>query len=310
MDWQAVTLTYRAAAPLLLGEHKLGFIQRTRLFIPGWTLWGALTATLTRACFPQADGARYEAVGAWVAENLLTSYAYLLVKDEKGAEQPATPHFQDGQWHYGPLPAAQFEARFVTSLGQTAIAPESLTAETNTLHETEALSAYDLQDGTPARWQFTLYWRESEKASEREGESANQRESEALTGLTLDAVVAALGTLTVGADRSAGLGRLKLESTQAVPDVKGDAWPTPLDWDDTRTLRAHVRVADLPGAQVRGRAEVIPWRRWKNTPDADGKSWGPGQQQTVQCFYVPGCEVEQGWTPAIGPYGIWKFQQA
>ena len=186
MSWQAVTLTYRARSPLLLGRYPLGFIQRTRTFIPGWTLWGALTATLTRACFPQADGARYEAVGAWVEHNLLTSYAYLLV--EGGL---AAPHFRDGGWYYGPLQATQFEARFVTSLGQTAVAPGSLTAETNTLHETETLSPYDLATGEPARWRFTLYQRGSEEVS--------QSEDEMLAALTPAALLAALRTLVVGA---------------------------------------------------------------------------------------------------------------
>ncbi len=294
MSWQAVTLTYRARSPLLLGRYPLGFIQRTRTFIPGWTLWGALTATLTRACFPQADGARYEAVGAWVEHNLLTSYAYLLV--EGGL---AAPHFRDGGWYYGPLPATQFEARFVTSLGQTAVAPGSLTAETNTLHETETLSPYDLATGEPARWRFTLYQRGSEEVS--------QSEDEVLAALTPEALLAALRTLVVGADRSAGLGRLELETAGAWQAVAGNAWPVPLDRDGP-TLRAHVRVADLDGNQVRGRAEVIPWRWWKNTPDPDGRSWGPGQQQSVQCCYVPGCEVADDWQPVVGPWGFWQAQ--
>jgi len=296
MGWQAITLTYRARAPLLLGDHKLGFIQRTRYYIPGWTLWGALTATLTRACFPQADGARYEAVGAWVEQNLLTSYAYLLVGDELAA-----PRFQDGGWYYGPLPAAQFEARFVTSLGQTAIAPGSLTAETNTLHETEALSAYDLATGQPAQWRFTLY--------RRVGEPASQREGATLAALPPAELLAALRTLTVGADRSAGLGRLEQEPAGAWEDVAGDAWPVPLDWEPApgeRVLRAHVRVDTLPGDQVRGRVEAIPWRRWQNTPDADGLSWGPGQQQSVARCYIPGDEVTGDWQPVIGPYGRWQ----
>lgn len=294
MGWQAATLTYRARSPLLLGDHKLGFIQRTRYFIPGWTLWGALTATLARAVFAEADGAHYEAVGRWVAEQLLTSYAYLLVDGKSTA-----PQFKDGQWTYGPLPAAQFEARFVTSLGQTAIAPESFTAQTNTLHETEALSPHDLATSEPARWQFTLYRQVSE--------STKERVSEKLAALSLDDLSAALKMLTVGADRSMGLGWLEQEQVSTWQPVAGDTWPVPVDWDTgQKILRAHVRVEGLSGDQVRGRVEAIPWRWWKNTPDADGKSWGPGQQMSMQAFYVPGCKVMGAWQPVIGPYGIWQ----
>ncbi len=305
MGWQAVTLTYRATAPLLLGDHPLGFIQRTRRFIPGWTLWGALTATLTRACFPQADGARYEAVGAWVANNLLTSYAYLLVKDQHGTEQVAAPHFEDGRWWYGPLPAAQFEARFVTSLGQTAIAPESMTAQTNTLHETETLSAFDLATGAPARWQFILY----RQIGASPHQQINSQVVETLAGLSWAEVLAALQILTVGAERGYGLGRLEQESAVPPRPAGDNTWPVPLDWNDKdKVLRAHVSVGNLDGAHVCGRAEAIPWRWWKNTPDADGKSWGPGQQQSVQCFYVPGCVVkkEATWSPVVGQHGIWQ----
>lgn len=309
MGWRAVTLTYRATAPLLLGDFPLGFIQRTRRFIPGWTLWGALTALLTRTVFAQADSAHYAAVGAWVSENLLTSYAYLLV----GAE-PAAPHFQEGRWYYGPLPAAQFEARFVTSLGQTAIAPESLTAQTNTLHETEALSPCDLATGAPARWQFTLYRREGEPTDRRISAAADRqigaaedpRVTATLAALSWEEVLAALHMLTVGAERTYGLGRLALETAGTPRPAPGAAWPAPVDWDG-KTLRAHAGVAALDGAAVRGRAEAIPWRRWKNTTDPDGKSWGPGQQQEVHCYYVPGCEVAApGWAPALGPYGLWQ----
>ncbi len=308
MGWQAVTLTYRATAPLLLGDYPLGFIQRTRRFIPGWTLWGALTAALTRAAFRDADGARYEAVGEWVAHNLLTSYAYLLVKDQQGTAQVAAPHFAAARWFYGPLPAAQFEARFVTSVGQTAIAPASLTAQTNTLHETESLSPYDLENGGPAHWQFTLYRRAGEWNHGRKSASTNEREVAAtMAALALDDVVAILRTLSVGAERGYGMGRLeRVAQGGRCDDVPGDEYPVPLDWDG-KTLHAHVRVTDLDGAHVRGRAEAIPWRWWKNTPDSNGKSWGPGQQQSVQCFYVPGCVVEDAvWTPVIGPHGIWQ----
>lgn len=303
MGWQAVTLTYRAMGPLLLGDHPLGFIQRTRHFIPGWTLWGALTATLTRAAFPQADGARYEGVGDWVANNLLTSYAYLLVEG-----QPAFPHFAEGRWRYGPLPAAQFEARFVTSLGQTAIAPESLTAQTNTLHETEALSACDLEDGTPARWQFTMYWRVG-KPVMSDPDKVDPYIVETLAALSPDDLIAALQTLTVGAERGYGLGRLEQESAVPQRPAGDNTWPVPLDWSkEDKILRAHVRVGAPLDKAVRGRAEAIPWRWWKNTPDPDGRSWGPGQQQRVQCFYVPGCVVvkDAAWTPVIGPRGIWQ----
>ncbi len=291
MGWQTYTLTYRARSPVLLGDHPYGFIQRTRLYAPGWTLWGAITARLTRALLPRAAGPDYEAVGTFVAENLRTSYAFLLVD-----EQRAAPRYAAGRLHYGPLPAADFEARFLASLGQTAVAPATLSAHTGALHETEVLTSHDPVTGEAVRWQFALYaqqpWRDLPAS---------------LDGLTTGDVLFALSELSLGADRGYGLGRMTLEGAADGPHpVEGEeTGPCPLEWDPQgRTLAAHAPLDALPGDRVRGRAESIPWRWWQNDP---GGAWGPGQRSQVRLFYVPGSIVEaQGWQPVVGPYGIWE----
>ncbi len=293
-SWQAYGLTYKAQSPVLLGRHPLGFIQRTRYYAPGWTLWGAITAQLTRACLPKATGKDYEAVGRFVAENLPTSYAFILVDGK-----PTWPDFIDGRLHYGPLAAAEFEARFVTSWGQTAVAPGSLTAQTGTLHETEALTAHDLVSGERVRWRFTLYVRQPW-----------QGVGSTLKDLKLEDVLAALKSLTLGADRGYGLGRLEREGESELQPVKGREWPRPVEWDPAeRVLRAHVPLEDIPGEAVQGRAEPIPWRWWQNSPSKDG--WGPGQLRDLQLFYRPGSQVElETWEPVVGPRGIWSKKRS
>ena len=291
MCWEAYTLTYRAGSPVLLGDHPYGFIQRTRLYAPGWTLWGAITARLTRALLSSAAGQDYEAVGAFVADNLRSSYAFLLVDGGR-----AFPHYRGGRLHYGSLPAAIFEARFLASLGQTAVAPATVTAHSGALHETEVLTARDPITGQAVRWQFTLYVRQPWSDL-----------PPALTGLAPGDVLSALSELSLGADRGYGLGRLTLEEPVEGPNpVKwGKAGPHPLEWDaKERTLRAHVPLNDLPGEAVRGRAEPIPWRWWQNAQDGP---WGPGQKAQVHPFYAPGSIVEKvGWQPVVGRYGIWE----
>lgn len=292
MGWAAFSLTYRAITPLHLGCHPLGFIRRTRYYVPGWTLWGAITAQLTRFCYPKASGSTYEEVGQFVADNLPTSYAYILVNGKL-----ASPRFRKGRLFYGDLLMAEFEAQFVASLGQTAIAPESLTAFTRSLHETEVLTAYNLVSGEPVRWQFVIYMRRPWKAKVQR-----------LKGLTPDDVLQALERLVLGGDRRYGLGLLRREGEpKPLKKVEGGEWPTPFACNsaDRRILQAHVPVADLSGYKVRGRIEPIPWRWWENSPGRD--AWGPGQFRKVQVFYVPGSKVEEaGWTPVVGPRGIWR----
>jgi hypothetical protein len=298
MSWQGYELTYEARAPVLLGDHPLGFIQRTRTYAAGWTLWGAITARLTRARLARAEGADYQAVGRFVMENLPTSYAHLLVRDEQAgiADEPARPRYdRQGRLRYGPLSAAGFEARFLASLGQTAVAPATLTAEVGALHETEVLTAYDQKTREPARWRFTLY------AAKRWPELPAQ-----LRGLTIEDVLEALETLTLGADRSYGLGRLERVEAGAPLDAGDGERPRPLSWDDG-TLHAHVPLRDVPGDRVRGRAVAIPWRWWEND---SRKAWGPGQRPSVRIFYAPGSRVDRAdWTPAIGRRGVWRMRE-
>jgi hypothetical protein len=292
MSWQAYTLTYRARAPVLLGAHRLGFVQRTRAYAPGWTLWGAITAGLTRARLARATGDDYDAVGRFVMKNLPTSYAHLLVDDE-----PARPRYDEqGQLRYGPLSAAAFEARFIASLGQTAVAPATLTAESGSLHETEVLAAHDGRTGEPVRWRFTLFAPEGWRERPRQ-----------LQGLTLRDVLSGLESLTLGADRGYGLGRLELLDVRGPFDAGDAEQPRPLAWDGS-TLDAHVPVDDLSGERVRGEAVAIPWRWWQNEP-AEG--WGPGQSRQVCSFYAPGSRLDPpGPVPTIGPRGIWRMEGA
>ena len=291
MGWIAYTLTYRAVAPVLLGDHPLGFVQRTRTYAPGWTLWGAITARLTRALLTRASGADYKKVGQFVAENLLTSYGCILVDDE-----PTMPRHEDGQLHYGPLTAAQFEARFLASLGQTGVAPATLTAHTGTLHETEVLVEHDRETKEAVRWQFKLYVRQPWPDFRGESEQ-----------LTVQDVLEVLESLTIGADRGYGLGSLvhEKEKLEEHKEVEGQDWPHPLDWSpQNRLLQAHVPFDELPGEQVRGRVEAVPRRWWQNDPD---KAWGPGQKREVRRFYVPGSRVIGGeWIPEVRPMGIWQ----
>jgi len=319
MAWQAYHLTYRAVSPVALGAYRFGFIQRTRYYAPGWTLWGAITAQLTRAALPRATGDDYEEVGRFVAANLPTSYAYVLVDGK-----PAWPNYEQGQLRYGPLTVAEFESCFVASYGQTAVAPATLTAATGTLHETEMLAARDNLSGEPVYWQFTLYtrqpWRDPPwgRLSSLPVQDANEfalpplpdaatrcgPTPPAQANLTVQDVLTALESLTLGGDRGYGFGRLERVDVQGPEDAGDGPWPLPLDWDTSCTLRAHLPLEALPGKTVRGRAEPISRRLWQNDPA--GGPWGPGQRRKVHLLYAPGSRVEEpGWQPAVGPLGIW-----
>jgi hypothetical protein len=225
-------------------------------------------------------------------DNLPTSYAHLLVDDE-----PARPGYdRQGRLRYGSLSAAEFEVRFLASLGQTAVAPATLSAEVGALHETEVLTAYDQETGKRARWRFTLY------AAQEWHDCPDQ-----LRGITIQDVLDVLDTLTLGADRGYGLGRLERIDVRGPVNAGHGERPHPLSWDGTTTtLHAHVPIEDVQGdLVVRGEAVAIPWRWWQNEPHGP---WGPGQWRKVRLFYAPGSRLDgPGATPVIGRRGVWRL---
>lgn len=285
MTWQAWKLTYQALSPTLVGGLRFGFIQRTRYYVPGWTLWGAITAALTRAFYTQADAKKYQCVGSFVEQDLLTSYAGILLDGE-----PALPHWGDeGRLKMGTLGLPQFEARFIRSSGQVGLEPATQTAAQGQLHETEVIVDFDPQTRTRVQWQFTLYLRDGALAA---------------MNWTEDEVRQAIRQLSVGGDRTYGLGSWLASDPPAREPVSGDAWPIPLDWNpEEKIMRAHVPVEELQGIEVYGRAETISRLVWQN---AETGPWGPGQRIETGTYYLPGCYLKEGdWQPIIGPKGIW-----
>ena len=80
MDWQPYRLVYQAKSPIHIGYRTLGFIQRTRYYIPGRALWGAITANLTRA---YGSYEQYGPVGEDVKSSILFSYFYPAPEPDK-----------------------------------------------------------------------------------------------------------------------------------------------------------------------------------------------------------------------------------
>ena len=292
MTWKVYELTYRARSPVLLGGPPLGFVQRTRYFAPGWTLWGALTARITRCCLPAAGGADYQAVGDFVANNLPMSSACILADGKR-----ALPNYRQGVRRYGDLREGDFERRYVTSLGQTGVAPATMTAQTGALHETEALSNRDLLTGEPVRWRYDLYVR-----------TPWQDPPPFLEGLTCEDVPQALAEITLGADRGYGLGWLERESILE-KEAEGAAWPRPLGWQPCTALEAYLPVDELRGQPVYGEMALVERRLWRNCVTEEGSAWGPGQERTHRLYYVPGSWVDDaGWQPVVGAMGIWQTE--
>lgn len=150
MTWKMYSVTFRLLSPLHVGWFKQGNLQRTRPYLSGKTLWGALTARLAR----MEDGS-YEKTGNQVNEWLAFSYFY-----------PSTQ--ERNIWPWGEQ-ADEFTWHYLGSYASTALNYDQNSAEEGSLHETECINPYTRQgepvylvgyifekEGCSIKWQEAL----------------------------------------------------------------------------------------------------------------------------------------------------------
>ncbi|MFO3796680.1 MAG: RAMP superfamily CRISPR-associated protein, partial [Anaerolineales bacterium] len=125
MTWKMYSVTFRLLSPLHVGWFKQGNLQRTRPYLSGKALWGALTARLARM-----KNANYDEIGKQVNEWLAFSYFY-----------PSTQKGNVSLWPWGKQ-ADEFTWRYLGSYASTALNYEQNSAEEGSLHETECINPY------------------------------------------------------------------------------------------------------------------------------------------------------------------------
>lgn len=276
MSWTAYRVVLRLAGPMHIGNAKIGNLQRTRPYVTGRVLWGALTMRLTRRLSAPTSN-DYVETGLKVHDHLATTYFYP-TPDASGGSQPLWP------WE----PEPDFSSHHLAAYGGTALQARNQAAAENTLHEIEQILAVT-RDGQPVYLCGYLF------------------ENEAIDRERLD-WRAVLNQLQLGGERSYGWGGVRQAQAEKLA-----AGPVNLfaRTDVTLTLSgerpvislaagapllAHTAVEDdLP---VRGRVEPLVGRVWDN---GDGRR----PDYTGLC-YLPGSEVADDATLAIDRFGIWR----
>ena len=209
MSWIQYRVIFRALSPVHIGSHKLGYIERTRYYIPGKNIWAAFTENITRTG-AATDTNAYKAIGDALKKNLLISYFFPATEKDIANPllpryTPLLPHYtpEDGL-KYGSYTAAQFEKIFITSYGQTAILPHSNTAEDNSLHESECIQHIVTikEENLPVYFVGYIFIRENAMLSEQK--------------LGWDdgdiSIKNICSEIFIGGDRRYGWGHLQLES--------------------------------------------------------------------------------------------------
>lgn len=281
MTWKAYRLVYRALSPVHIGYHKLGFIQRTRYYITGRNMWGAMTSALVRvgAAF---DIKKYHEIGTGcMNKKVIAGYFYPALDPA----EPFVPRYGEDGLNYGGMDAPDFERSFIKSFGQTAIDPSINTAEESSLHETEYLA------GTI---DFKLMFYVGHVFVKMDSDVA--KDWDAHNGFE-----ETVKELFVGGERKYGFGRLALKDSSMVKDVfgcafNGDVERPCITVHVNHPLSAHLCVSN--GLKVKGDIEPFVGRSW------DAKK-GAGQKiESAGVCWTPGSILVEGGELEIKAFGI------
>lgn len=278
MNWTMYKIILHLKSPLHVGAGRVGNLQLARPYLIGKTLWGALTARITRDTRPGATGSAYREIGDQIKNQLAFSYFYPAIKKEEVDVWP---------WGEG---TDEFDWRYMDTYAATARNPKHNTALQGGLYETEFI-APTTRDGDPVRLIGYIF--------ERDGCSLPWR--------------AALSRLQLGGERTYGWGRVRAEDEDPPPESPFFAgWDVTLEGeypilqavDDKTRLLAHTVATDATApADMRGAVEPLVGRETR-----EANRHGKDPILAAICW-KPGTPVPQGAHVRvhIGTYGVWEF---
>ena len=125
MKWYK--LIFKQLQPIHIGTRGYGVISETRVFIPGWTMWGALT---------NAYGKTHHGDYGQDLFATITCFYPAFIPD---GSEVTFPKFENGEFYLKEMSEAAFRYQFVHTYISTAIDPTHLSTEDKSLHEMEVI---------------------------------------------------------------------------------------------------------------------------------------------------------------------------
>jgi len=179
-------LVLRQMKPMHIGIFNYGVLSETRIFIPGWTMWGAFVNQ-----YGQYKGGKEEHFeeGQQIFETITCFYPKL-----ESENKILFPQFQKRDFYLGDYSENEFRAKFTDVYTSTSIQPSSLTAKDESLHEIEIV----LPKSKMIRERENLSWVGLLGIDEEKAEKVKGFFEEGLE-------------VIIGGDTRYGLGNMKLE---------------------------------------------------------------------------------------------------
>ncbi|MEW6423841.1 MAG: RAMP superfamily CRISPR-associated protein [Bacillota bacterium] len=314
MGWLHYRITFRLLSPLHVGHRKAGNLMQTRRYVPGKSLWGALTARLTQDAGSGFKPEAYEAVGRVVQSCFRFGYLYPAYMETGAAGVPDAEELKPFfPWEKGRVP---FDYLFLESHTGTAVDAGSRGALAGSLHETEFISPQTRPErDNPLSLPVYLTGDLWVKKTPGEVEKNLQEVPEALRGVAVKAFAewgSGLDKLQLGGEQKYGWGMVRLVAKKETEKLIHPGWQWVKSEDgevvlaaveDDAPLLAHALATEVGSGRqlipVRGSVEPVVGRETRQ--DGFGASLSPA----LICW-EPGGKVRRNQKMRVEGNGIWR----
>lgn len=248
MKW--FKLVFKQNKPLHIGSSRWGVICETEIFIPGWTMWGAITAEyLRRNSFARIDeGKEYFKV--------ITNFYPGLAAEKSGESGGAVdfsgleimfPHYKKGRFFMGERAEEDFRFYLTDILMSTAVEGITRRAKDMSLHEMEYILHQSKKNRTDEKT-FQVYWIGIIGLEDK----MTKEKSDIEKFLTESPLV-----IYAGGERKYGLGELEMVYSEKADEKELTEWNLDergnLNLVEGRTLRNFLPLLD----KVRFSGEIV-----------------------------------------------------
>ena len=297
MSWCLYTWTFHLKSPLHVGFHKIMHFFRTRPYVPGKLLWGALTAKLT----PMLGIDDYQTVGEFLKKAMRFGYLYPYVEDKF-----YLPKYTERGLMFDPLTENEFEKKFISSMASAAIEPDSLSAEEGMLHEIEFISPYTIDDGKPVYLKGLVWIREF-----AENGISISRDNDKLIitndRTNVDFKNQLANQFQIGGERKYGFGLVRLKEFNEISGNEMNILPGKWREKDGEVcitinsdtpIWSHILCSN--NINIKGNIEPLVERDW-DTEKGAGRRLTP-----YGLFWCPGSILCEDKTFRITEFGLWE----
>jgi hypothetical protein len=263
MKWYK--LVFKQNQLIHIGSTKWGIVNKTEIFIPGWTMWGALTKAFNQY------SKRKLSENQELFEPITCFYPSF---DEKG-DNILFPNYKNGLFYLGEeYSEDKFRYKFTDTFVSTAIIPGLRSAKDESLHEIEVLLPQSKKENKEDKKQ--LYWVgilgiDEELLSNNKNKNLNED--------LINFLKEGLKNIYIGGDIKYGFGELQLVSNDEIKDKLKDKlkeWNIDeygcLTLDDNKSIKQFLEFS--PEIKFEGELKLLAeFDFTKNAPEIKNASY-------------------------------------